>query len=174
MNERRVFMLRFIESDHGFKDGLYILFHQSFVTWIFTFILIGLIAFGIWLFIRFVREHETYGKLSLVMFGVLALFAILLIKPVTIMASEIGHYEGDLKVDKVKKVTNEGHQYYALSNKKTEVRSRYVILVPLSTVDKGKVKKGSTVNIKTHPLLQDKKQTQIFNTTGKGIDFKVK
>jgi len=168
-------MLRFVESQHGFKDGLYILFHQPIAVWIFNFILLALIALGVWLFIKFVRERETYGKLSVVMFGVLALFAILLIKPVTVMVGDIGHYEGDMKVDKIKKVTDDGQKYYALSNnKKAEVRSRYVILVPRATVDKGKVKKGNTVNIKTHPLLLDKDNVQVFNTTGKGIDFKVK
>lgn len=167
-------MLRFIESEHGFKDGLYILLHQSFMVWIFDIILVILLALGIWLFVKYVREQQTYGKLGAILFMVLALFAVLLIKPVNVMMSEVGHYEGNMNVDKIKKVTYQDNKYYALTDKKTEVRSHYVVLVPLSTVDDGKVKKGDTINVKTHPLVQDKKRTQIFDTTNKHIDFKVK
>jgi len=167
-------MLRFIESEHGFKDGLYILLHQSFMVWIFDIILVTLLALGIWLFVKYVRERQTYGKLGAILFMVLALFAVLLIKPVNVMMSEVGHYEGNMNVDKIKKVTYQDNKYYALTDKKTEVRSHYVVLVPLSTVDDGKVKKGDTINVKTHPLVQDKKRTQIFDTTNKHIDFKVK
>ena len=167
-------MLRFIESEHGFKDGLYILLHQSFMVWIFDIILVILLALGIWLFVKYVREQQTYGKLGAILFMVLALFAVLLIKPVNVMMSEVGHYEGNMNVDKIKKVTYQDNKYYALTDKKTEVRSHYVVLVPLSTVDDGKVKKGDTINVKTHPLVQDKKRTQIFDTTNNHIDFKVK
>ena len=71
-------MLRFIESEHGFKDGLYILLHQSFMVWIFDIILVILLALGIWLFVKYVRERQTYGKLGAILFMVLALFAVYL------------------------------------------------------------------------------------------------
>lgn len=167
-------MLRFIESKHGFKDGLYILFHQSIMGWIFDFIIIGLLALSIWYLVKSIRERKTYGILTIMLIGVLILFTILLIKPMNVMMSNVGHYEGDTKVSKINKVTYEGDKYYALSNKKSEVRSQYVVLVPLSTVDKGKVKKGDTVYVKTHPSLQVKKGVQVFNSTGDNIEFKVK
>lgn len=167
-------MLRFRESNTHFKDGMYILFHQNIGGWLFDFVMLLLLAGLVWLCVKFVREKETFMKIGLVFFSAFAILIVLLIKPMTVLMGNVGHYEGDFKVDSTKISKSNGENVGVLLDKKSEVRSPYMIVVPKSKIDKKEIKKGDTVYLKTKPLVEKKQKSQIFDTRQSNIEFKVK
>lgn len=161
-------MLRFIESQHDFKDGLKIIFELGLTDWILIILILLGMVFTTYMTVQSIRFRDTALKIGL-FFGIsLAFFTVLLIKPISVLTSDIGHYEGNMKVGKVDK----GKDIYKLSSESSEVRSKYNIYVSKTQFEKDPIKKGDKVYLKTKPVEKVMTNPVEFNTTNDNIEFK--